>query len=60
MKLTHIFNMPSNIKITDYCTNSNRILSTGQHKIIRIYEELFVESVESSFPIILRSFKVII
>ena len=38
MILTYFFNMPQNTEVTEYCTNSIYKLSTGQHKIIQIYE----------------------
>ena len=49
--------MPKNMKTTEYGTNSIDNLSTGQHKIILIHEQIFVEIAEVSFPDILCSFK---
>ena len=59
-KLTYIFNIHKNMQTAEYGTNSIHNLSTGPHKAIRIYEWLFVQIVESSFPVILCSFKIVI
>ena len=51
MKFPYLSNIHKHMKTTEYGTKSIHNLSTGQHKIIRMYEKLFVEIVKGSFSL---------